>query len=105
MQQCKRCDGFVPHGVESCPNCRSSRPWWAIPLAVAGAGLASVTLSACYGPPCATKLPDGGLTYGNGLCFDCTAPLADGGDPSKDSRWRSECLDSPPPADGGRDGG
>lgn len=107
MHQCSRCQGFVPDGVESCPNCRSGRAWWIVPLALAGAGLTTVTLSACYGPGCATRLPDGSLSrYGDKSCisFDCTRPLADGGEPSQDPEWRSWCLPYAPP-DGGTDAG
>ena len=54
MNHCRRCDGLVPQGVTECPNCRSTKKaWWAAPLAFAGAGLATLTLSACYGAPCA----------------------------------------------------
>ena len=104
MRQCQRWQGFVPEGSSTCPNCSSTRRWWAVPLAFAGAGLASVTLSACYGPPCAaTRLPDGGRNYDSCLGYDCAAPLADGGVLSSDPEWRTNCLDTAP--DGGKDGG
>jgi hypothetical protein len=58
-----------------------------VPLAFAGAGLATVTLSACYGPSCVTtiKLPDGG-TETNRDSFACATIdcglKPDGGIPS-----------------------
>jgi hypothetical protein len=105
MQQCSKCQGLVPDSVESCPNCRSTRRWWAIPLSLLGASAASVTLSACYGAPCATKLPDGTFNYGNANCiaYDCTADLPDGGVKAKDPQWVALCTDGT--TDGGADGG
>lgn len=102
MHHCNRCHGFVPHGSTNCPNCQSTKKWWALPLAVLGASAASITLSACYGAPCVTALPDGGKDYGNSSCFavDCETPLADGGAKSKDPSWAASC-----PSDAGRDGG
>jgi hypothetical protein len=115
MKKCVRCDGFVPEAAVRCPNCRSTRRWWAIPLSILGAGAASVTLSACYGPACATKLPDGGYDYGNANCvgtgYDCTTPLIDGGDKTRDPEWLRTCERSTTDAgkdagaDGGADGG
>lgn len=111
MHRCTRCSGFVPVEADACPNCRStSRAWWMAPLAIAGAGLASVTLSACYGPACATAvtLPDGGTlrTYGNANCmqtYDCREPLPDGGPKEEDLTWQLFC--NPPTEDAGTDGG
>lgn len=97
MFRCTRCDGFVPKDNIQCPNCRSGKKaWWMAPLAFAGAGLATVTLSACYGAPCAAgsvTLPDGGTKADTLLCgenYDCrTGP--DGGEPIKDAEWKSRC--------------
>ena len=103
LSRCTRCEGFVPHGASSCPNCRSTRrAWWKAPLALVGAGLATVTLSACYGPACTVPLrvtlPDGtqkdthapyGLECGG--TFDCRAALPDGGDVRKDYQWKGLC--------------
>ncbi len=120
MQPCSQCEGFIPESAASCPNChaapvaraRTSRPGWlTYALTAAGASVASVTLSACYGSPCATVLPDGGQDRPNATCidFDCTKPLADGGDPRKDTEWHYACDRSSPfgdKADGGvQDGG
>ena len=95
MLRCTRCDGFVPSGSPECPNCRSvKKAWWAGPLALASAGLATVTLSACYGAPCVSlvKLPDGGTRTDDLSCttYDCnTSP--DGGVPVHDAEWESHC--------------
>jgi hypothetical protein len=111
LKSCSRCGGFVPAGRSSCPHCMSSSAWWRAPLAFAGAGLATVTLSACYGAPCVTqvKLPDGTQhnTYGDGIAcgttLDCNARLEDGGVTKDDATWRSVCQ---PTTDGGMsDGG
>ncbi len=106
MQQCSRCQSFVPDGATFCPNCRSARAWWRVPLVFAGAGLASVTLSACYGPGCAVRLPDGTMSIPGATCvtYDCTLPLPDGGTPSQDPEWRENCLPWTVKTDGG-DGG
>ncbi len=111
MLQCSRCNGFVPEGGTRCPHCSLSaahprwKSWLSVPLALAGAGAAAVTLSACYGVPCVSKLPDGGTkSQGFGGCVaDCNAPLADGGNPQNDPLWREDCL--PPSDDGGSDAG
>jgi hypothetical protein len=118
MKRCLKCEGFVPPGAMCCPNCNSTKgAWWAAPLAFAGAGLATVTLSACYGPACAVQvtLPDGGsdLRYSGGqVCgstYDCRAPLADGGDVQLDPEWKDLCTEPSWPdageTDGGSDGG
>jgi hypothetical protein len=65
-------------------------------LALASAGLATVTLSACYGPGCVStvKLPDGGTGYDSsiacGTVYDCNT-AADGGTPAHDSEWDRLC--------------
>lgn len=112
MQQCQKCQGLVPDGSSSCPNCTSGTQWWKAPLAILGAGFATVTLSACYGAPCATTitLPDGGtLTEGQGSSRTCQ-PIdcrvkPDGGD--DDIRWDYTCAQYLPAEDAGvtNDGG
>ena|SRR5687767_10313284 len=99
MHRCTRCDGFVPEGIEHCPNCRSGKKaWWMAPLTFAGGAIATVTLSACYGSPCAATTvtrPDGGTTtsfeaLGCGGTYDCrTGP--DGGAPVQDAEWKALC--------------
>jgi hypothetical protein len=109
MHRCSRCDGFVPLDVATCPNCSSlKKSWWMTPLAFAGAGLASVTLSACYGPGCVSTItkPDGSkvTTYTCGGDYDCTkAP--DGGVPVHDSTWDMNCQESDAGTDAGTDAG
>jgi hypothetical protein len=107
MNRCSKCEGFIPEAQTRCPNCRSASAWWVTPLAFAGAGLASVTLSACYGVPCVAtvKLPDGGVQKSCGIDYDCTVPLADGGVRTQDPTWVSECTDTRLPVDAGSDGG
>jgi hypothetical protein len=100
MNQCASCEGFVPGGLEVCPNCKSNkRGWWRLPLTVIGAGIASVTLSACYGPPtttCRLTLPDGTTRdTTEELCgFDCRNTLEDGGAPASDAKWKAACASS-----------
>jgi hypothetical protein len=114
MYRCSRCDGFVPEASSGCPNCRSSRAWWSVPLAMAGAGLSVVTLSACYGPACVTDakttFPDGSTLQNCYQDFDCRVPLPDGGAREQDPDWLYLCNVSPQPGpdagvDGGTDGG
>jgi hypothetical protein len=114
LKSCERCGGFVPSASESCPNCKSGRAWWRVPLAIAGAGFATVTLSACYGPACVTqvKLPDGTThnVYANGQCqfIDCTAKGADGGLVANDPEFAATCQQDATDAGsdaGVRDGG
>ncbi|MBK7858662.1 MAG: hypothetical protein IPJ65_08580 [Archangiaceae bacterium] len=99
MFRCTRCDGFVPRQSTACPNCRAAakKAWWSAPLAFAGAGLATVTLSACYGAPCVitVNLPDGG-TKKDTTAFDCYSTYdcnqsADGGVPEHDTEWENYC--------------
>lgn len=111
MYECQKCQGLVPEQLSTCPNCHAGPKWWKWPLAVLGAGFATVTLSACYGPACATTvtLPDGGTrTVGAGnVCgtFDCRDTLADGGVPPDWDYFCSERNPSDAGADGGSDGG
>lgn len=113
MNSCSRCEGFIPEGQSSCPNCRTRlvprwKSWLGVPLALAGAGATMVTLSACYGIPCAgTKLPDGSIKDGEGserVCLDCTATMIDGGTFANDPDHASECHPGQV-QDGGTDGG
>jgi hypothetical protein len=63
---CSECSSFLPAGARACPNCGfESRSLIArLPgpvrglLLVGGGGLMSVTLSACYGAPCAGTVCD-----------------------------------------------
>ncbi|MFT3842200.1 MAG: hypothetical protein QM723_34745 [Myxococcaceae bacterium] len=55
MHTCSKCEGFVPQGVERCPNCRSPRSRLKLGLALAGA---AITLSACYGPAARVRPDD-----------------------------------------------
>jgi hypothetical protein len=113
MNQCVRCKGFIPEGQSGCPNCGTRLlPRWkailGVPLALAGAGATMVTLSACYGVPCAgTKLPDGTIKDGQGserVCLDCTALEADGGTVGNDPNNAFECHPGQT-QDGGNDAG
>jgi len=56
---CNECSGFIPSTEASCPNCSTSvsiskwiGPLKAVVTVATGAALA-MTLSACYGSPCA----------------------------------------------------
>lgn len=53
MDRCHGCDGFLPDGLEACPNCDSECRTSAVvrvgQAALAGAAL--MTLMACYGAP------------------------------------------------------
>jgi hypothetical protein len=78
LSGCPSCQGFNPPSAAACLHCghslefrpvpsrRSAVGWWAL----AGAGVAALTLMACYGaPPCdhndpncyEPETPDGGL--------------------------------------------
>ena len=109
MLECQKCRGLVPESVAKCPNCSASAKWWRVPLAFAGGALATVTLSACYGPACASTvtLPDGTTRpyYGGYSCenYDCRQPLADGGVRERDAEWQRYCEVAP--VDAGTDGG
>lgn len=72
LDSCANCRGFVPEGQATCPNCDLAQPprrsKFAAGLIVAGAGLAMVALSACYGPPPICQGPDGGSVHCSDLC-------------------------------------
>lgn len=81
LSPCLHCGSFLPLGVRACPGCRRSMRPRRLPapmralLAVGGGGLLSMTLSACYGAPCA-----GGSCYepedsGTPHCTDFTQDL------------------------------
>ena len=96
LKSCERCGGFVPAGRDACPNCNSSRAWWRVPLAIAGAGFATVTLSACYGPACVTQVKQADGTYKNnygscGQVTDCFGKLSDGGLVGNDPEYNADC--------------
>ena len=57
MQRCAHCDGFIPAQVSSCPNCSRVAPWRGV-LEAVGAGVAAITLMACYGAPPVTQSTD-----------------------------------------------
>jgi len=57
LEICGGCKGLIPRAATRCPNCqRSVTPvalrWAKGVAAVAGSGMAAVTLMACYGAPC-----------------------------------------------------
>jgi hypothetical protein len=99
MHRCTRCEGFVPLDAETCPNCSAMKRWWMAPLAFAGAGLATVTLSACYGPGCVSTItkPDGSTVQGFSCAGDYDCRTA-----THDQTWNMNCLDA---TDAGADAG
>jgi len=114
MFECQKCRGLVPASESRCPNCSASAKWWKVPLALAGGALATVTLSACYGPACASlvTLPDGTTreVYGGYSCenYDCRLPLTDGGVRQNDAEWQRYCVvesGQDAGSDAGSDGG
>jgi hypothetical protein len=86
MSSCLSCQGFIP-GPGSCPNCGAEqapasglRPLVRSVLALAGAGVAAITLMACYGsPPCDHNATDGGPDDNGGSCWDDYEPFPDAG--------------------------
>jgi hypothetical protein len=83
---CFSCRGFVPSSSEECPHCGARkretpgalRSW----IALAGLGMAAVSLMACYGLPVVPcELPDGG-DGGYEACHPYNE--ADGGDAGAD---------------------
>jgi hypothetical protein len=121
---CPRCGGFLPPAQRACVHCGAAvaflpraplrsphhgpggRSLLSTLLALAGAGVASVTLMACYGAPdldCDTRerrTADGGLVDG---CYAC-GPAPDGS--TLDPEWCfAEGAGDAGAADGGVDGG
>ncbi|MCA9607749.1 MAG: hypothetical protein KC619_19205 [Myxococcales bacterium] len=73
LSKCPACPAFLPPGVDRCPACASQLPRWVVRAAAAlGSGALAVTLSACYGAPCA-----------GGGCYEPQYPVACD-DPSQD---------------------
>lgn len=70
LLSCSSCSGLIP-GPGRCPNCgaaqmRGSALRWLVRSVIAwtSAGVAAVTLMACYGaPPCDYRKPDGTPDY------------------------------------------
>ncbi len=72
---CTHCKSFVPQSLSVCPNCdttvsKPKSPLMRKVINVAAAASISVTLSACYGPPCSPG-------FGECTMLDQTLPLAD----------------------------
>lgn len=111
FSSCPSCRGFVPPASAECVHCGAPMvepaPRGGVRVkglvGLASAGVAAITLMACYGmPPCETPAPDGsGDPY---HCYDrepCDPSTLDGGsDP-----FSCERPDAGSPADGGVDAG
>ena len=80
LERCSGCQGFVPGAMAACPHCGAEvrrLPGWARGLLMAAsAGVACVTLSACYGAAALCEYPDGG--EGRTLCTDGTTTSSSG---------------------------
>ena len=87
LSPCQRCHGFVPPTLSDCVHCGApmpvlpgSRGWMQGLMGLAGAGVAAITLRACYGaPPCVESAPDGGS--GPSSCYGNPPEEEDGGLP------------------------
>jgi hypothetical protein len=108
LSACRECRGFVPPGATACVHCDAPVPRGGLSVStlvtVAGAGVAAITLMACYGAPPHMRLaPSRGAD-----CYDCydtstpsdasPVPAESGGDarddaaqaPSRDSGAETE---------------
>ncbi|PTL80626.1 hypothetical protein [Vitiosangium sp. GDMCC 1.1324] len=102
LSSCQKCRGFVPPASAECVHCGA--PMMEAPrggvmvkglFCLASAGVAAITLMACYGmPPCDTPAPDGGTDSYH--CYDQEPVDGDGGTLSDGGTQ---------PTDGGVDGG
>ena len=60
MKRCHQCDGFIPALKFQCPNCDSFTAFHLAPgplktaLTILAGSAVAMTLSACYGSPCAS---------------------------------------------------
>jgi hypothetical protein len=75
---CTHCKSFVPQSLSVCPNCdttvsKPKSPLMRKVINVAAAASISVTLSACYGPPCSPGFEHESCVQ----MLDQTLPLAD----------------------------
>ncbi|WP_257453923.1 hypothetical protein [Archangium lipolyticum] len=89
LSSCQKCRGFVPPASAACVHCGApmaeAAPRGGVLLkgllGVAGAGVAAITLMACYGmPPCDAPPPEGSNDPYH--CYDlepCVRDLPDGG--------------------------
>ncbi|ATB29812.1 hypothetical protein [Melittangium boletus] len=86
LSSCQRCHGFVPPELAECVHCGASMqepaPRGGVMskglVVLASAGVAAITLMACYGmPPCNTPAPDGGSDPYH--CYDQEPPVPDSG--------------------------
>ncbi len=87
MSKCRSCDGLVPARQVMCPHCDAPVPVkrrskFIAALSVASAGVASMTLMACYGIPAAPcdYAADGGTQHNGmtcqGVCVDPASTAA-----------------------------
>ncbi|HEX8536885.1 MAG TPA: hypothetical protein VF664_05430, partial [Cystobacter sp.] len=97
LSACQQCRGFLPPGSTTCVHCGTALTA-AVPrggsgltvlVGLASAGMAAITLMACYGmPPCDEPAPDGGSDRYH--CYDfehpthCASPASDGGQTDAD---------------------
>ncbi len=73
LSRCPACPAFLPPGTSRCPACAVTLPRWVVRAAAAlGASAVAMTLSACYGAPCA-----GGACYEPSYPTGCEDPRAD----------------------------
>jgi len=91
MQQCERCQGFVPG--EQCPNCATEGRFGRLLVKLAkwaGPGIIATTLMACYGaPPPSYRAQDRYPYQGS--------PCAPGSDTDGDRQCApADCNDSDP---------
>ncbi|MCY1076080.1 hypothetical protein [Archangium lansingense] len=110
---CQKCRGFVPPASAGCVHCGAPmvelEPRGGVMLkglfGLASAGVAAITLMACYGmPPCDTPAPDGGSDRYH--CYDmdpepCDTLARDGGGNPYDCQE----SDAGTQVDGGMDAG
>jgi hypothetical protein len=86
LLMCSHCNGFLALALRTCPHCAAPVDGARVALlkvaALAGSGIASVTLMACYGAPCT-----------DGICANPTddaaaktdAPSSDAADAGSDA--------------------
>lgn len=67
LTPCPTCQAFLPANASACPCCARAVPRWVIrAAAILGSSALAMTLSACYGAPCAN----------GGACYELVPPEA-----------------------------